>query len=588
MSKICEILIPRICRTALLTMCCAIFPFLLEAQVFPPDFSCIRNDTLFWQLPMNDCGSFNAHLIYTSDNIDGPYSLLATITDPLENSFAHPNPSGATIYYYMEGDYNCPGEIVLQSDTLDNNSPLPNPVGSVSVDGNNVIVNWEENPSPEVTSYIIYRVTPSGTIPLDTVFNQTTYTDLGAQPTISPEIYYVVARDDCDNTSIFDLPHFTTHLISGASICDRSVELAWNPYQNWQNEIEEQQIWLSINGAPHTQVGTVGATDTVYVFEDANDGDYYCFYIEMIESNTGVSARSNEVCLDVDIVEPIRELQIINVTLNEFDDVELEWVWNTDAELLDYDIVIYQPENDAVPVINFPVSGGLDYFNLFIDSLSITSEGAISYEIVIHDACNDEITTELVSTIFAEGIAQENRTNLIRWMPFELTNAVVKSYEVFHADGFTNPSLGIFNTDEFSYVNTVDPRIPSEAIKCYYVIATADVTLPDGTIQEIKSRSNTVCVKQFSTIFSPNAFVPYGKNNVFKPVVLFPEAVNEYQLLVYDRWGQILFESNEIEIGWDGQKDGRDIPAGIYPYLIRLVQPNGEVLEDKGMVTLIR
>ena len=137
----------------------------------------------------------------------------------------------------------------------------------------------------------------------------------------------------------------------------------------------------------------------------------------------------------------------------------------------------------------------------------------------------------------------------------------MKSYEVFHADGLTNPSLGFFNADEFSFVNTVDPRIPSEAIKCYYVEATVDVTLPDGTIQVVISRSNTVCVKQFSTIFSPNAFVPNGKNNVFKPVVLFPESISDYQLLVYDRWGQILFESNEIENGWDGRKDGRDIPG---------------------------
>ena len=52
--------------------------------------------------------------------------------------------------------------------------------------------------------------------------------------------------------------------------------------------------------------------------------------------------------------------------------------------------------------------------------------------------------------------------------------------------------------------------------------------------------------------------------------------------------GKIDKVSFEIENGWDGRKDGRDIPGGIYPYIIRLIQPSGDVLEEKGMVTLIR
>ncbi|MBK8489941.1 MAG: hypothetical protein IPL49_03300 [Saprospirales bacterium] len=92
----------------------------LSAQVFPPELLCLRGDTIVWNLPTNTCGSFNSYDIWYSSSFNGPYSLLNSVTNPGQTSFVHPNPGNDLFYYYMTGNYNCPGEPVLSSDTLDN------------------------------------------------------------------------------------------------------------------------------------------------------------------------------------------------------------------------------------------------------------------------------------------------------------------------------------------------------------------------------------------------------------------------------------------------------------------------------------
>ncbi|MCD4771862.1 MAG: gliding motility-associated C-terminal domain-containing protein, partial [Bacteroidales bacterium] len=67
----------------------------------------------------------------------------------------------------------------------------------------------------------------------------------------------------------------------------------------------------------------------------------------------------------------------------------------------------------------------------------------------------------------------------------------------------------------------------------------------------------------------PNAFTPNGdgKNDFFAPVG-FIDDVSLYQLLIYNKWGQLLFESNDPNSGWDGKCNGRISPTGVYVYKV--------------------
>lgn len=100
----------------------------------------------------------------------------------------------------------------------------------------------------------------------------------------------------------------------------------------------------------------------------------------------------------------------------------------------------------------------------------------------------------------------------------------------------------------------------------------------------------------------PNAFVPstngasggsYDKgdayNRVFYPVVPEGEAkVSSYDMKIYNRWGNIVFHTKDINIGWDGYYRGKLAPLGVYVWRIEVSFDDGNTIIQTGDVTLIR
>lgn len=73
----------------------------------------------------------------------------------------------------------------------------------------------------------------------------------------------------------------------------------------------------------------------------------------------------------------------------------------------------------------------------------------------------------------------------------------------------------------------------------------------------------------------PNAFTPNGDglNDIFKPIM--PQIMLEnYNMLIYNKWGQLLFESNEISVGWNGTFKGKPVQMDVYTYVITYELPS--------------
>lgn len=91
-------------------------------------------------------------------------------------------------------------------------------------------------------------------------------------------------------------------------------------------------------------------------------------------------------------------------------------------------------------------------------------------------------------------------------------------------------------------------------------------------------------------IFVPNAFTPNGdgNNDTFKP--FFPNSlVEEIYFVVFDRWGNIVFETDNIRSdGWNGTLKGKQLAPDVYVYRLKAKCINGEEYEHDGNVTLLR
>jgi gliding motility-associated-like protein len=91
------------------------------------------------------------------------------------------------------------------------------------------------------------------------------------------------------------------------------------------------------------------------------------------------------------------------------------------------------------------------------------------------------------------------------------------------------------------------------------------------------------------TLYIPNAFSPNadGKNDVFLPK---GEYVNDYKMYIFDRWGMMLFYSDDMNKGWDGTVNGgtRICQEDTYVYLIEVTDNLGKKHSYMGRVTLIQ
>ena len=561
------------------------------AQVFPPGFLCVRSDTLFWDIPTNNCGIFNNYEILFSANSTGPFNLLGTISNQGQDFFHHPNPTANTWYYYLQSDFNCPGEIVLQSDTLDNQQPSVAILTGASVNGNSIELEWIASPSPEVSAYIVFRSTSMGAIALDTIYGGVTnFADDTASPNEQSETYFILAIDECGNTSIFNDAHSTVFLEQSVISCEQKIVLNWNLYQGWTNGVGSQEVWANINGGGAFLQATISGSDTSYVFENASNSDNYCFYIKSIENGTDVEVLSNKTCVVPDIIEPMRDLILRNVKVLPDNSVELIWDWNSIAEIQSFEI-LQSLESDPVSTFTIlnstPAPIPLGNGKTYIDVISEPSESKVFYKIQTTDDCDTVVESNYGSTIHLVGNPQPGFTNFLTWTPFDIENAELVDYAIYRIVNDVSTFVELVPAGTTFFSDEVDPSESSESNVCYFVVAKANLTLPNGSIESIESSSNTTCVEQLVSIVAPNAFAPQGVNQIFRPLIIFGETVN-YHFSVYNRWGELLFETKDIDEGWNGKYKGVIQPLGAYIFQVRITQVNGRVVEDSGVFTLLR
>ena len=102
-------------------------------------------------------------------------------------------------------------------------------------------------------------------------------------------------------------------------------------------------------------------------------------------------------------------------------------------------------------------------------------------------------------------------------------------------------------------------------------------------------RFSSFFVNPTGMIHIPNAFAPDGdgRNDIFRPIMLNNKTEN-YKFLVYNRWGEKVFETTDPNAGWDGTYQGKPCQTEVYAYLVRVEFVNGEEKTEKGVIHLLR
>ena len=120
-----------------------------------------------------------------------------------------------------------------------------------------------------------------------------------------------------------------------------------------------------------------------------------------------------------------------------------------------------------------------------------------------------------------------------------------------------------------------------------YVVTLTAIS-PNGCTDQV---SQTVVVEEEVIFYVPNSFTPDGDefNPIFKPIFTSGFDVNDYHLIIFNRWGEIMFESYDADFGWDGTYGGKLMKEGTYIWRITYMLLNVDKREEvNGHVNLLR
>lgn len=137
---------------------------------------------------------------------------------------------------------------------------------------------------------------------------------------------------------------------------------------------------------------------------------------------------------------------------------------------------------------------------------------------------------------------------------------------------------------------------PSNSLSCttcQYPIATPTVTTEYCvTVVDANGCSDSACVIitvdiACGQLFVPTAFSPNGdaQNDVLH---IYGNCITEMLFTIYNRWGEIVFETNDITNVWDGAYKGQPMNTGVFFYQLSAIFNSGETLNAKGNISLVR
>lgn len=478
---------------------------------------------------------------------------------------------------------------------------------------------WSQEPSDDIEKLMIFA--PNLNTGQNDSINTVPWTlrsDLipNTRYDASDSSYYFSAQsiDACgrraQNFNDFDY-HKNMDVDVNFSPCDSVMNISWNGYYYFpsNNEVEYQVQRLfvvTVTGSNPVQryildpnvlnvdLGTT--TDTTFAHKVDQDSVEYAYRVIAKPKNTnGIEAKSNWAS-DLALFGAKPSFNYISyVTVKPGKGVELQLFKDTSIEVGGYTVMRSQDSLsfEAVDRLGPNVNNSLVTSE---DLGALTDELSYYYQIIVENECGNIIDTSNVGTSIHLTVEARNEalTNVLRWNEYQGWDSAVAFYNIYRGVN-GNPAQTLYATvpakkgKTNQFVDDVFDNSYSIGNYCYKVEAVQGTMNPaySSVIAPATSNSNMVCVVQKPLFYVPNAFAPGGQNNFFGPSGQFFD-FTKYEMLIYNRWGELIFETRDITKGWDGKVDGEIAALGSYVYAIRFVDADGKEHNRKGTVTLIR
>lgn len=506
--------------------------------------------------------------------------IISICEDSLTFRVGHANAAGCLSFSSLDGD-------VFEDAT----PPSPPVLTVVSVDSANgrPTISWEPSPEGDTDGYIILVVTAGGGVIIDTIYgqNNTSYSWDEGSPDLAPESFTVASFDTCrvgdppsPNTSATRPAHTTIHASTQLDRCAARITLTWTPYGGWP--VQAYELLVQENGGPWAQLATVGPA-TLAVEHDVQADGTYCYLVKAIQENGAATSLSNRTCRaatypQVPAFNYLRTVTVLNEgAIQVQDSVDLS------AVVSGYRLERSDAGAPFEVIALLPDPGGpLIVFNdTDVDAGSV----GYRYRVTVLDSCgNASVTSNIGGNIVLRASSRLDGVNLLAWNGYAQWAGELVGHAIERSvDDLPFQPLAQVPGSPWGFTDDVQALTSTSGEACYRVIAQEGGN-PSGF--NATSTSNVACTVQEELVYIPNAFIVGGANPVFRPVLSYVD-VQEYELLIINRLGQVVWSTTDPLMAWDGRVGGTLMPTGVYAYYCGFRNGAGRRVEKRGTVTLL-
>lgn len=238
-------------------------------------------------------------------------------------------------------------------------------------------------------------------------------------------------------------------------------------------------------------------------------------------------------------------------------------------------------EQEIVTLTSNPADGNPSVYNVVWtpgnlggNSITISPNSTTTYTATVTDGCGATASATTSVTVSPQPTASFTFTP----NPPDLSNQ-----PTFFTDASTNATGWFWNFGDGNTSNLQNPTFEYTSGGTYPVILI--VTSAAGCTDTVLA---TLIVEEIYSLFIPSGFTP-NSDEVNPIFFAYGSGMKTFHMEIFDRWGESVFTSDDIEKGWNGElKNGTPAPQGVYDYKIDVEFSNHKLNTVMGKVTLVR
>lgn len=393
-------------------------------------------------------------------------------------------------------------------------------------------------------------------------------------------LYRVMQENACEISSdtSFSSAHQSIELVA---IPDTNkVFLGWNSYAGWDPEKYLIERETHAGSGVFESIGSGKAVGFPNFYIDSKTRCYQneSYRIRAVNDSLGLWSTSDTAQAKPIHVNLLNGIPLLRVSVENDAFIRCEW---TDTTSHHYSIDAYSLQFSRDGLNYRDMSGWMK--NNYWNTSTLPVDDQVHYfRIIMRDSCGDISPAGPESrSILLKTELDSEEYPVLNWSSYLGWESAPDFYHIERLEnGFYIPVKDVGPSDTVFK----DDRSPQTGLSSYCYRITAILNTANG---EILSHSNESCAPVKSWIFVPNVFTPNGDglNETFKPSAKY---VYNYRMQIYSRWGEKLFETYDLNKGWNTYYKGKECPSGVYMYLIDALGADGQIYHLTGTVTVIR